>query len=675
MQEVRNRLATSRIYTACRSAGPAWISVLQSGEEQYRRYWKTGVTFDAAAQISAATFVNPAFTHDSSGKDFNVHYGTDPILAFHLGMVALHPQFTKRNPSVSELVHVAKEQFKDWCLAFKKRIEDGPPNIVIRLWAGDALAFSRALLAFANTNSTNTGVYPSAWEATPIILDGLDYSKATEDKAPLKFDVIDTSNLVDHLGLINILTATVPLLVDHPAATLYTNSLLNFDGGKFVSRACTEITTLSLLLGIVPASYVSGFSPQSNMHEVCTSISGTTKPCQETIPWKRSPADSMQGLLQIAARPLGSILFNIYLKMFRDDEISCFFNVETQPTGLRDFIHYDRSSFAIFLALVKQKVHSDWMQVMDYMLSSIERDETLLMGLNKYQDLRCQLHIYGVVTISGIYVPEPRTNTSRVFDAWDGIPPVVCVVLKVPRIYLKGLEGLSADKIGTPIFQCEVESLLDHNVFSATHFFFGTTTPSSGDPYLLIANEDTTRWCGNSPLIVSFYVPSLVLDMLLPPTMVRLSVHPRSIRSPAIYSVLGPRLCIFSVDLLDKTHVQVVRGRPGNPREFLKLQGPGEPPGLQEQIVTMLTDKDSMNVNGLTGRININDTSLQATFRACSLSDITVKQTSPFSMLISIGQAHQEILQFPYPIDGSISKTRIARKSSYIEVSVFKLYS
>ncbi|KAG6894339.1 hypothetical protein C0992_006556 [Termitomyces sp. T32_za158] len=671
MQEVRNRFAASIICTAGRSAGPAWNSVLQPGAEHYRRYWTTGVTFDNSAQISAASFVNPAFSHDSSGQDFNVHYGTDPILAFHLGTVATLPQFTKRGPSVKDLIRIAKEQFKDWCLAFRKRIDDGPPNIVIRLWVGDALAFSRALLVFASTNST-TGVCQPAWEATPIILDGQDYAGATRDKAPLKFDMIDTSNLMDHLGLINILVATVPLLQDHPTATLYTNCLLNFheSSGNFASHACTEIATLSLLLGIIPASYVSGFTTQSNMHDVCTSMSGTIKSCQETIPWKKSPAESMPGSLTMAANALGSILFNIYLEMFKDDRISHLFNIQAQ-LGADSINQYDRSSFAAFLALVKQKVHSDWTQVMEYILSLIERDRTLLMGLNNFQDLYCQLQIHGIT--SAISAPESRINTSRVFDGWDGVPPVVCVVLRVPRKCLKGLEVLSADEIGTPVFQCEIESLPHNNVFSVCHLFFGTTTPSSSDPHLLIANEDTTRWRGKSPLIVSFYVPSWALAML-PQLMVRLSIHPKSIQSLAIYSVLGPRLCIFSADLLDKTHVQVVRERPGNPLESLKLQGPADP-HLQAQSVIMVTGQDATKINGLTGRLNISDPSLQATFRACSSSDITVKQACPFSMLIAFGKAHQETLSFPYPINGSNSKTRLARKSSYIEVSILNRYS
>jgi hypothetical protein len=57
-----------------------------------------------------------------------------------------------------------------------------------------------------------------------LILDGEDYG--TAGKAPLLFNVIDTSNLTDYVGAINLLVATAPLLQRSPSATLYTESLV-----------------------------------------------------------------------------------------------------------------------------------------------------------------------------------------------------------------------------------------------------------------------------------------------------------------------------------------------------------------------------------------------------------------------------------------------------------------
>ena len=44
--------------------------------------------------------------------------------------------------------------------------------------------------------------------------------------APLSFNVIDTSNLLDHVGSVNLLVAAIPLLEHNLSATLYTEALV-----------------------------------------------------------------------------------------------------------------------------------------------------------------------------------------------------------------------------------------------------------------------------------------------------------------------------------------------------------------------------------------------------------------------------------------------------------------
>ncbi|KAG6919771.1 hypothetical protein DXG01_001610 [Tephrocybe rancida] len=667
MQLVKKKY--NQVMTAARSAGPVWAYVAIAGPKHYQRFWETGVTFDDAEQISAATFINPTFAYDSSGREFNVHYGTDPILAFHLAVAAKLPLSPQRIPSASELVQMVKQQFQEWCTAFRERINHGPNNIVIRLCVGDALVFSRALHIFATTNFTDSGMYLSPWEATQACLDGGGYGPHQQNRAPVKFDIIDTSNLTDHLGLVNILVVTLPLLREDPCATLYTNTLLapGEVGGGLAHRACADIATLSLMLGIVPVSYVSGFATQTNAHE--TLISEASNPRQETILWKFAPTDHSFGPLQVAAKSLGNILFNIYLEMFAEENVSRFFG----PKLKIGFIHYIRASFAALLALVKQRTRCDWAQAFDHMISLIERDKTLLTGLNYYQDLCCQLHIHGVGIVGNITESDYGDFKSRIFRNWEHIPPVVCIVFKVPRQYLKAMEDTDADLLGTPILQCELEGNWHRNIFSAVQFFFGAVAPSPSDPRRLLAKEDLARWRGNSPLIVSFYVPSWLLTVQTPSTQVRLSIRPRTSLTPAIYSMLGPQLRLFSADLLDKTHVHVTLERSSNPQELSNLRvvtnvsrGSASSPA---QPITMLTDKDWSKASGLSGRITV-DEPLQTAFRACPLADISVKQISPFSMLVSSGQSHKQTISFPYPIDGSDPKTRIARASSYIEVDV-----
>lgn len=54
---------------------------------------------------------------------------------------------------------------------------------------------------------------PGQYTMVPFILDGKDYK---DGRAPLVFNVIDTSNLADHVGMVNLLIATTPLLERNP---------------------------------------------------------------------------------------------------------------------------------------------------------------------------------------------------------------------------------------------------------------------------------------------------------------------------------------------------------------------------------------------------------------------------------------------------------------------------
>ena len=49
---------------------------------------------------------------------------------------------------------------------------------------------------------------------------------ASNGNAPIQFNVIDTSNLLDHVGAINLLVAASPLLESSTCATLYTEALV-----------------------------------------------------------------------------------------------------------------------------------------------------------------------------------------------------------------------------------------------------------------------------------------------------------------------------------------------------------------------------------------------------------------------------------------------------------------
>lgn len=80
----------------------------------------------------------------------------------------------------------------------------------------------------------------------------------TSGVAPVSVNVIDTSNLIDHLGAMNILVATSPLLRGDQSSTLYTEVLVRQGDSNtehFKSILCGDLATVSFLIGLSPTEY------------------------------------------------------------------------------------------------------------------------------------------------------------------------------------------------------------------------------------------------------------------------------------------------------------------------------------------------------------------------------------------------------------------------------------
>jgi hypothetical protein len=76
--------------------------------------------------------------------------------------------------------------------------------------------------------------------------------------APTIFNVIDTSNLVDHLGSLNVLTAVAPLLEHIFSATLRTEIMVPRDANIATSAEkllCGDLPIVGSLLGLKPTQY------------------------------------------------------------------------------------------------------------------------------------------------------------------------------------------------------------------------------------------------------------------------------------------------------------------------------------------------------------------------------------------------------------------------------------
>jgi hypothetical protein len=133
-----------------RSVGPNWTGASGIISTCFNGFWETGVVAGNLQDVkelesSQGGHVNPMFAISSSStEDFAVHYGSDPLIGFHLATA-----FDREIPSEVEqkklVVQVAKSQFRDWCNAFQGQVKLGA--VEVKIFWGDALRFCYELQA------------------------------------------------------------------------------------------------------------------------------------------------------------------------------------------------------------------------------------------------------------------------------------------------------------------------------------------------------------------------------------------------------------------------------------------------------------------------------------------------------------------------------------------------
>ncbi|KAL0950293.1 hypothetical protein HGRIS_010272 [Hohenbuehelia grisea] len=684
------------IMTAARNTGPLIMSSPESGsfaDEHYRFYWDTGVIPSEKKHLSEATFANPTMAYSSRGEEFSVHYGTDPILGFHLA-----PAFAplmKDSFSSSAVQNVglcAKSQFVLWCKSFHDAVAHdlAQPSVVIRLQVGEALSFCYAL-RLRSLGLDGNGPFASFWGSERITLDDPPYEPSqSTNRAPTSFNMVDSSNLTDHLGLINMLVAVTPVLSPSQSTVFVTETLLSTEETRvkaFESRVFADAHAMALLLGLVPAAYDSLFTSQSSHHEIALELISSSPQAHETIAWKLVPRSGHRdlhppGKVGFDAKQLARLVFDVYLKMFDEENISSTLRsiaVSKASGGRRvqslSLIHYNRRSFALFLRSVMDNVLTDWPSTMTALINLIETDQTLMLGSNNYQDLCCQLHLLGVYT-----VPPLRPNQTAVqvddsrgrFSTWNDIPPVVCVTLVVPREKIDLIAQIDANKIGTPIFQTSILHPSGHNIISYLQIMFGkcSTTGQASDPTVHV-EEDPAGWKGRSPLAVSFWMPSWILRQQHDGLKVCLGVY----QTPSAVAVLRPKLgaylTLFEADITNKNAVLLSRERPGFHGELALTSKVFPPQGVSPPVGGGMVDL----------KVHLDDTTLKPKVVKLRLridggahiaslgggAKVSVEQTSSSSVSVTFDDFKRELV-FPLAVDGRHLKTLVARKSLYIEI-------
>lgn len=205
--------------------------------------------------------------------------------------------------------------------------------------SGDAIAFTHALHKLDPSGNGYPGkIYQDTYHLTPIKVTSEEDSDGISP--PLKFSVIDTSNLIDHLVALNLILATSPLLNNSPASTLYTRSLVKRkkEHKAYIdSLLCGHFATVTLLLGLSPVEYGTNATSTSTADEIAFDTAlrqmgaDGSGQMRVDLSWKRlntpleDNAEDMGQRLQINEVSLAYILYDVYRKMFQHKDLAWMF--------------------------------------------------------------------------------------------------------------------------------------------------------------------------------------------------------------------------------------------------------------------------------------------------------------------------------------------------------------
>ena len=676
--------------TGMRSAAPLSLQSKMELPDAHGQYWKDGTVTPKAEGVSLP---NPMFAGLVSSTEV-LHYGTDPVLGFHLATAYApladgSPLKPKDVQSGFKAAAAAKVQFSEWVSALRNLLAKGS---VVRFIVSDVFSFCHTLQHATLSDSQCANLFRRQFDIQPLKLDAGAYGKGK--KAPMAFDMIDTSNLSDHVGALNILIATAPLLKEKPWATVYTEMLIKREGSQreaFGSLLCGHAATMSLLLGVSPVQFWTNAKAESHADEVFIGLMAKSDSISESqihsrLAWKRDDQFSGQlngrGSLHIEPQALSRVLFGVYLDMFKGERLDESFH--RMNMRRRAYCNFHRGSFAVLLQFVKHRVTTDWEVVCRELLDKIATDRNLGMSSNYIQELCAHLYMLGVVAEPWVLNHASQRPETGVLKGWVNIPPVVAVTVLIPRETILHLyTGSRQAEMAAPTLVGSLKSGPGassqwHNMYGDVHITFGNikaTGSRNSDDLQLSIEQDHLGWEGSSPLVASFYAPAASLQVEPKKTLVGLYVTPTAQNMMMYMSVLGRDMCLFETGVLEESKIYVSRLLPGQVDYPVYCGGirslrdvtEGPHGDTKTKMIADIPASES-HIGTLTGHLDIILEKGRKLLKDKATS-IELRQTNPFIIDIVFGKdVLSYSLRFPVPVTKEGTRTRIARTSGYIEV-------
>ncbi|KOS17479.1 N-lysine methyltransferase SMYD2 [Escovopsis weberi] len=214
------------VFTSMRATSPLSMYSQLEIPLNFKHYWQEGTV--RGTKLSTK-LPNPMFAGLIS--EFEVlHYGTEPLAGYHLAtafadLSELSPLRPKVHSGEDKIASAAQAEFFEWVSAFRALRKK--KRIVLRFVVSDVFAICHTLQHAGATGQVSANWYRRQYDCKVLRLDEEAYGP--DSKAPTSFDVIETSNLSDHVGMLNIAVSAGPLLKSREWALIHTDQLTKGD--------------------------------------------------------------------------------------------------------------------------------------------------------------------------------------------------------------------------------------------------------------------------------------------------------------------------------------------------------------------------------------------------------------------------------------------------------------
>ena len=552
--------------------------------------------------------------------------------------------------SLDIVLNLAKSQFEHWCSAFRQLVT-ASGDLVIRFCIADPFAFCLHLQR--QLHGIPAPPFSSRpWSGTLLKLD---------NSIPSAFNIIDTTTLIDSVGVIDILIATTPLLQRSPSSNISMDTVNRpwSQETELLTRTfCEQLPHLFILLGIVPLAFLTNTTTRGLLQDLPTVLDffpDIPSPVHHRLTWKipasGDPAVPLNDFkFSYDTEELTYFISRLLLKMLDNTP---------QPRGGGSQSAFQPNNYtvdsvaALLSHLVRNSVNMDWDKVGKSLTSFVIGQPKLRL---LYPSIRTSQHMFGLDAIKGIEIDGAQPINKRCYFGKKKLPQLVCIVLTVPRQRLRPIVDKIADL--NCIFDLQIhDNSGDQNSRYLQSFSF--------DPCLRHAPR--RRHCGRnrcrSRWLVWVFRPSYLRirgAVLLEPT-----IHPYLLEDGVIcwgLARLQARLWQKSRSLRNWSERWSRALPPIRPWlgtfPFQLLQDQQTDDG--SKLITTYTFS-STHALGL--KVPLPDQVVKLLPKA----KINLKQTSPCVITVNIDK-ESVAYTFPFPINGKDAKILVARTSGWVKV-------